>query len=340
MWKKIVVIILLLTVLSSTTFPFIGVMGNNNTSVQLDPSTITIPEIGKTFSVNATITNVTGICAWDIELYYRNSILICIDANEGPFLQTGGNTMWAQNITNTYNSTHGRVFIGCSLLGQVPGVNGSGVLAAITFQTQDGGDTLLHFDSTRLYDCGMPPQPIEHKAIDGSVHVGIHEVAVTDIVPYKTVITPGCSVNITLTVENQGEFTETFNVTVYANTTIIDTLLNTSLTSGNSTTITFAWNTTGVAKGNYALSAIATLSGEIYNTLVDGWIVVTILGDVNGDGWVEIMDFWVLSQASGSSPGDSNWNPNGDIYPPPDGDGIIEIMDFWLVSQHVGEHDC
>jgi len=341
MWKKIVVIILLLTVLSFTTFLFTGVMGSNNTSVQLDPSTITTPEIGKTFSVNVTIANVTCLCAWDIELYYRNSILTCINATEGPFLQTGGNKVWAWNITNTYNSTHGRVCVGCTLLGQVPGVNGSGVLATITFQTQAGGDTLLYFDETHLYDCAWPPDPIEHEAIDGSVHVGIHEVVVTDIVPYRTVITPGCSANITVTVENQGEFTETFNVTLYANTTIIDTLLNTTLTSENSTTIAFTWNTTGVAKGNYTLSATATIvPGEKYNTLVEGWILVTIQGDTNGDGWVEMMDFWVLSQAYGSHPGDLDWNPNADIYSWPDGDGIIEMMDFWVVSQHFGEHDC
>jgi parallel beta-helix repeat protein len=59
-----------------------------------------------------------------------------------------------------------------------------------------------------------------------------------------------------------------------------------------------------------------------------------IEGDINHDGWVEMMDFWLVSQAYGSSPGDSNWNPHADVYD----DGMIEMMDYWVIGQHYGEH--
>jgi hypothetical protein len=65
---------------------------------------------------------------------------------------------------------------------------------------------------------------------------------------------------------------------------------------------------------------------------------VVIVGDVNGDDWVEMMDFYYASLAFGSAPGDPNWNSNADVYSWPDGDGIIEMMDFYVLTQHFGEH--
>lgn len=58
-----------------------------------------------------------------------------------------------------------------------------------------------------------------------------------------------------------------------------------TLPSGNSTTITFAWNITGVAKGNYTIRAYAEpVLGETDtadNTFTDGWIIVAFVGRYN-----------------------------------------------------------
>jgi len=58
-----------------------------------------------------------------------------------------------------------------------------------------------------------------------------------------------------------------------------------------------------------------------------------IEGDVNHDGIVELMDFYIVSMAFSSTPIDPNWNPHADL----NGDGIIELMDFWIMSRHFGE---
>jgi hypothetical protein len=65
-----------------------------------------------------------------------------------------------------------------------------------------------------------------------------YDIAVTNVTPLKTIAGQGYTMNINITVANQGEFTETFNVTLYANTTTIETRQIT-LTSLNSTTITY-----------------------------------------------------------------------------------------------------
>jgi hypothetical protein len=130
--------------------------------------------------------------------------------------------------------------------------------------------------------------PVSIAAASGSPTspVFIHDVAVTSVVPQRTVIAQGFSVKINVTIQNQGDVTEPVNVTVYANTTIVETKTNITLTSGNSTTLTFTWNTTGFAKGNYTISAYAwPVSGEIDtedNSLTDGWILITKVGDLGG----------------------------------------------------------
>jgi uncharacterized protein (DUF2141 family) len=169
--------------------------------------------------------------------------------------------------------------------------------------------------------------------------LGVHDVAVTNVTSSKTVIGQGYTANITVKAENQGSFTETFNVTVYANTTEIETQ-EVTLTSGNSTTITFTWNTTGFVKGSYTISAIAdTILGETDtadNTYNNGLVTVTIIGDVNGDGVVDIFDLVLVALGYGSSQGEPGYNPNADV----NGDGIIDIFDLVLVAKHYGEEDC
>jgi parallel beta-helix repeat protein len=115
----------------------------------------------------------------------------------------------------------------------------------------------------------------------GRIQLGAfpHDVAITNITPSETVVGQGYSLNINVTVANQGDYAETFNVTAYANTTIIASQ-NVTLTAGNSTTVTFTWNTAGFAYGNYALSAYAwPVPGETdtsNNLLVGGQVLVSI----------------------------------------------------------------
>jgi len=163
-----------------------------------------------------------------------------------------------------------------------------------------------------------------------------HDVAITSVTPSKTVVGQGHSLSINATVENQGDFTENFNVTVYANTTAIQTETLT-LTSQSFTTLTFKWNTTGFAKGNYTISAVAdTVPGETDtedNTLIDGWVYVGIPGDLNGDGYVKIGDIVQVISYFGTLPSSPNWNPNADI----NGDNKVTISDIVLTISHFGE---
>jgi hypothetical protein len=130
------------------------------------------------------------------------------------------------------------------------------------------------------------------EAIQGPITV---DIAVTSVTRprAKSVVCQGYNARINISIENQGNYWETFNVTVYANTTAVGTQTVTSLHPGETQTLTFTWNTSGFAKGNYTFSAQAWPSWVMVpdsdpadNNLSDGWVIVSMVGDVTGpDGW-------------------------------------------------------
>ena len=168
---------------------------------------------------------------------------------------------------------------------------------------------------------------------------GAHDISVVNVTPLKTVVGQNYTCNINVTVINEGDFVETFNLTLYANTTAIYTYVNITLADGNSETVTFLWDTTGFTKGNYTLWAYAwPVGGETDtsdNTLTDGTVYVGIPGDVNSDGGVFIDDIAAIARAFGSSVGDPLYEPEYDIT----NDGQILIDDVSIAARNFGKTD-
>jgi hypothetical protein len=70
-----------------------------------------------------------------------------------------------------------------------------------------------------------------------------------------------------------------------------------------------------------------------FNT-ADGYFTNSvILGDVNGDGKVDVQDIARVSAAFGSYPNDSRWNPAADL----DKDGVVLVRDIAIVCQNFGQ---
>jgi hypothetical protein len=111
-----------------------------------------------------------------------------------------------------------------------------------------------------------------------------------------------------------------------------------SLNATEQTTLTFTWNTTQFAYGNYTLSGYAwPVPGETStadNNFTGGLVKVSIPGDLDGDFRVSRQDLVILASAYGSKPGDSNWNPNADV----NGDDKISLQDLVILAQHYGQH--
>ena len=106
----------------------------------------------------------------------------------------------------------------------------------------------------------------------------IYDVAVVNVTTSTSEINVGETMNITVVIQNNGNFTETFNVTAYANTTLIQTQIVSNLAPDAQTTLMFEWDTTGVALGNYTIKAEASIVPEethaADNVKVNGIVLV------------------------------------------------------------------
>jgi parallel beta-helix repeat protein len=110
-------------------------------------------------------------------------------------------------------------------------------------------------------------------------------IAIENLTASRNVTVQGCSLELDVTVKNFGSIRAVFNLIVYANSTIIKSEYD-LLASNQTSLITVIWNTAGFAKGNYTIKAIAEpVAGETNtedNSLTNGWVLVTKLGDLGG----------------------------------------------------------
>ncbi len=58
-----------------------------------------------------------------------------------------------------------------------------------------------------------------------------------------------------------------------------------------------------------------------------------ILGDIDGDGTVNLLDSYLAALAYGSAPGDPNWNPDADL----DANNYVNMVDLYTVSTNFGK---
>jgi hypothetical protein len=168
--------------------------------------------------------------------------------------------------------------------------------------------------------------PVFFYITNRTINEAFHDVAIDDIGVDRTVMGEGVIIELDVTVRNKGFFQETFNLTVYANTTCIKTG-NVTIGSRDSTVIIFDWDTSGFAKGNYVLSAYASpVQKEIDvddNNFTGNWFILTIPGDVDGNFEVDIFDITAICVCYNSEIGNPLYYANCDI----DGNGIIDIYD-------------
>jgi peptide/nickel transport system substrate-binding protein len=164
-----------------------------------------------------------------------------------------------------------------------------------------------------------------------------HDLGILNMKTSKTLLGQHGSADLNVSVFNWGNFTEYFNVTVYANATIIETR-EVALTGGDSMSLTFSWNLSGIDYGKYTISSYSwPVSGEIDtsdNNFTLGVLKVTIWGDINGDFTVDIYDAIILANAYNSKPGSPNWNPNADLK----ADEVIDIYDAIILANHYNQH--
>ena len=168
-----------------------------------------------------------------------------------------------------------------------------------------------------------------------------HDVAVTSIKPSRSFAYSGVSSNpvqVNVTASNLGTSTENFFVAAIGNSTVIGNQTIT-LAAGQTSIVSFMWDTSSIVRGNYVLSAQATkVTGETNtgNNIFTGSIFnENLRGDVTGDCKVNIIDVSTVNGVFGQAAGGPRYNPVADQ----NNDGRINIIDVTIVNAAFG-HVC
>ena len=304
----------------------------------------TIAQIGDQFDIDINIDYVSHIYGFEIWLSFDKNRLNASSVEYKGFLNEP-----TQNWHNETNNTSG--YIAFAISSRLPATGKTGgsppPLITIHFKALSGGNSPLSFIENKTILADDQGIAIPHTTAGGTVHVagGADDIAVISVVTSKDGCKPMMTVpdnmfvNVNITVGNTGNSPESFNLILYANTTAVSTTLVSNLAVGAQTTLSFRWNTTGWAHGNYTISGYAVpVPGETNtadNTLISGIIRVVIPGEIKGDDVVDIFDAILLSNAFNASPGKPNWSPNADVKT----DDIIDIFDAIVLSNHFNQHE-
>jgi len=172
------------------------------TLLSLKPSEITV-DPGQEFTIDINITNVVNMYAYELKIYYKNSILNATKAVRPPghFMEPSDPAnqfipKW--EIKNNYNATHGRIWLGFTLLAPEAPKSGSGILARITFKAIGSGTTPLNLKDTKLADSSG--NPIPHTPEDCVVTVKQPKLPTVSINPPEVTIEVGQQFTVDLNI--------------------------------------------------------------------------------------------------------------------------------------------
>ena len=239
--------------------------------ISVDPP-ISTAGVGEAFTVDIIVSGITeeeSLYGWGFFMSFDPNILECTEVLEGPFLSDIASTSWDMMPPDIDNPAG--IINAANAFPSYPaeGATGNGVLCTITFQVKAVGKTDLQFLQeyprvTRLRTyTGTGVAPLDHTAVDGIFAYPLsRDIAVTGVTASPASVPAGETVSINVTVENQGNVPETFNVTTYYDSAVIDTIINVILEDGAGTTLTVIWDTTGVVAGSYTIKAEASLLPE------------------------------------------------------------------------------
>ncbi len=125
-------------------------------NVSIDPPEMKSPEVGQTFTLNIRIDSAEGLFGFEFDLSYPHEFLKVVNATEGDFLQSAGQTFAVSPLVygeKPKDGGVGTVRMGVSQLGGT-GVNGDGLLAQVEFEVIKEASILilLEFQKFSLFD--------------------------------------------------------------------------------------------------------------------------------------------------------------------------------------------
>ncbi|MGD8545515.1 MAG: cohesin domain-containing protein [Candidatus Bathyarchaeota archaeon] len=178
--RKTFEFVLVLSVITVLTALLLAPVRSSPTSIMVSPVSDE-GLLGEFLIVNITVDDVTDLYLWMFRLRWNSTVLQFNSINEEPFLEkdggsTSGIMLTPSNISEINDA--GRIDeAACTLIGVVPGVNGTGTIATLNFTCLSMGGTSLEFwmespyyePATELLD--PDGESLIHTALSATVNV-------------------------------------------------------------------------------------------------------------------------------------------------------------------------
>jgi hypothetical protein len=281
-----------------------------------------------TFYINISVYNVTNMVFCEFNLSYTPE-LIAVTLVECSKVQGQYPSPYVDA-----DSELGYVHVKLTYKNPITLPETSASLFYIEFTALEYGSTPLDLHDTFLKD--VNGYPIPHEAEDGFVRIVKHDIAIINVSTSTNETYVSRIVNVQVTTQNLGNIAENYGINVSAGGKQIAQLQVLNLQPNEIRNLTFDWNTSDFAPNMtpYTIKAEADVlpneTNVTNNIYIDGDVKLKIIGDINGDGTVNINDLTLWDSAFNSKPGEPNWNPQADI----NGDGIVDKEDGIQIIQN------
>jgi hypothetical protein len=243
--------------------------------------------------------NGTDVWGYEFSITYNPVVLNVTEVINGDLIVNATGDSGARFLSGTIDNTVGKLSVTTAYFNlpvspppNMTGGPGGGTLATVKFKVTGDGDSDVTFGTeTKLIGwnatAGETYNIIDLTSASSQIVDGyfrntlpVHNVKINSVSANESSVYSGELVKVTVGVQNTGNVTEKFDVTVYYSTVPIETRTIT-LSGSSSTTEDFIWDTT-MARWALNVSAEASNVGSAYvsetstadNTLLDGTVTV------------------------------------------------------------------
>ncbi len=303
-----------------------------NTRIRLTPIPVVSPAIGEQFTINVSIVSGENVGGYQMSLVFDPTVLRYVESANGDYLPPG--SFFVPPVIS-----HNTVTLAATSLTGVGA--GDGTLATVTFKVLDGKESVIDlFDVILTDSAGEHLQQLPHiptKVIEPTL---LPTDAIISLTP-SSVLSPALGERLTFNIDiTGGQNVKDFWIMVDFDKSALKFLtwrvggspyLSNGIANGDGILETITFEVVDVKASTLDISGyLIAENGLRYKPNFEGAeVIIPLLGDVNRDGSVNILDLVLVASKFGQrvsgDPADVNE------------DGIVNIVDLVKVAGALGE---